>query len=90
MALSTTSKHFLNTSRDSTTPLGSPFHCQQLTTPSKKLFFLPLNQILPWRNLRPFPLTLSLRDLGEEADPHLTTTSLQAVVESGKVSPEPD
>jgi len=27
--------------------------------------------------------------LGEEADPHLTTASFQAVVESNKLCPEP-
>ncbi|KAK4831481.1 hypothetical protein QYF61_017982 [Mycteria americana] len=29
------------------------------------------------------------RDLGEETDPHLSTTSFQAVVESDEVSPQP-
>jgi len=45
MSLSTTSKRFLNTSRDgdSTTFLGSPFQC--LTTLSVKKLFLNLNPI---------------------------------------------
>ena len=57
---STTSTHFLNTSRDgdSTTFLGSLFQC--LTTLSVKKFFLISNLNLPWCNLRPLPLILSL------------------------------
>ncbi|KAK4823315.1 hypothetical protein QYF61_000917 [Mycteria americana] len=43
---------------DSTTSLGSLFQC--LTTVSVKEFFLISNLNLPWRNLRPFPLVLSL------------------------------
>jgi len=59
MSLSTTSKRFLNTSRDSdsTTTLGSPFQC--FTTLSVKKCFLISNLNLPWHNLRPFPLILS-------------------------------
>ena len=59
MSLSTTSKQFLNTSRDgnSTTSLGTLFQC--LTTLSVKTFFLISNLNLPWFNLRPFPLILS-------------------------------
>jgi len=59
MSLSTTSKRFLNTSRDgdSTTSLGSLFQC--LTTLSVKKCFLMSNLNLPWCNLRPFPLVLS-------------------------------
>ena len=63
MALSTTSKWFLNTSRDgdSTTSLGSLFQC--LTTFCVKKFFLISNLNLPWLNLRPFPLILSRSSL---------------------------
>ncbi|KAK4829606.1 hypothetical protein QYF61_005706, partial [Mycteria americana] len=43
---------------DSTTSLGSLFQC--LITLSGKKFFLISNLNLPWRNLRPFPLVLSL------------------------------
>ncbi|KAK4826066.1 hypothetical protein QYF61_005025 [Mycteria americana] len=43
---------------DSTTSLGSLFQC--LTTLSVKKFFLISRLNLPWRNLRPFPLILSL------------------------------
>ena len=59
MFLSTTSKRFLNTSRDgdSTTSLGILFQC--LTTLSVKKFFLISNLNLPWLNLRPFHLILS-------------------------------
>jgi len=59
MSLSTTSKRFLNTSRDgdSTTPLGSLFQC--LTTLSVRKCFLISNLNSPWHNLRPFPLVLS-------------------------------
>ena len=51
MSLSTTSKWFLNTSRDgdSTTSLRSLFQC--LTTLSVKEFFLTSNLKLPWCNL---------------------------------------
>ena len=56
MPLSTTSKQFLNTSRDgdSTTSPGSPFQC--LTTLSAKKCFLISNLNFPWRNLRALPL----------------------------------
>ena len=59
MFLSTTSRQFLNTSRDadSITSLGSLF--QFLTTLSAKKFFLLFNLNLPWHNLRPFLLILS-------------------------------
>ncbi|KAK4813638.1 hypothetical protein QYF61_014398 [Mycteria americana] len=51
---------FLNSSRDgdSTTSLGSLFQC--LITLSVKKFFQIANLNLPWCNLRPFPLVLSL------------------------------
>jgi len=86
MSLSTTSKCFLNTSMDGdyTTSLGSSF--QHLTTLSGKKFFLTSNLNLPWCNLRPFLLVISL--VIWEKRPTLTTTSLQVVVESNKVSPE--
>ncbi|KAK4833077.1 hypothetical protein QYF61_027739 [Mycteria americana] len=99
MSISTSSKRLLNTSRDgdSTTSLGSLFQC--LITLSVKKNFLISSLNLPWRNLRPFPLVLSLVQaisshpitcyLGEETDPHLSTTSFQGVVESDKVSPQP-
>ncbi|KAK4829616.1 LOW QUALITY PROTEIN: hypothetical protein QYF61_005743 [Mycteria americana] len=73
MSLSTSSKCLLNTSRDgdSTTSLGSLFQC--LTTLLVKTFFLTSNLNLPWRNLRPFPLVLSLVNW----EKRLTPTSLQ-------------
>ena len=43
---------------------------------------------LPWLNLRPFPLVLSLLH-GRGDRPHLTTTSLHVVVEGHNVSLEP-
>ena len=60
MSCSATSTGFLNTSRDgnSTTSLSSLFQC--LTTLSVKKFFLISNLNLPWHNLRPLPLVLSL------------------------------
>jgi len=60
MFLGTTSKCFLNTSRDgdSTTSLATLFQC--LITPSEKKFFQISNMNLPWGNLRPLSLILSL------------------------------
>jgi len=60
MSLSTTSKCFLNTSRDgdSTTSLGSPFQC--LTALLEKNYFLVSNLNLPWCNLRLLILVLLL------------------------------
>ncbi|KAK4825008.1 hypothetical protein QYF61_022954 [Mycteria americana] len=80
MSLSTSSKRPLNTSRDgdSTTSLGSLFQC--LITLSSKP---PLAQL---EAISSCPITCYL---GEETDPHLSTTSFQAVVESDKVSPQP-
>jgi len=53
MFLSTTSRQFLNTSRDGdpTTSWGSLFQC--LATLSAKKLFLISNLNLPWCNLRP-------------------------------------
>ncbi|KAK4825477.1 LOW QUALITY PROTEIN: hypothetical protein QYF61_027632 [Mycteria americana] len=87
MFLNATPTHPLNTCMDgdSTTSLGSLFQC--LTTLSVKKFSLISNLNLPQRNLKPFPLVLWL--LGEETDPHLSTTSFQVVVETNKVSPQP-
>ena len=78
-SLSATFAPFLNTSMssDSTTSLGRLF--QHLTTLPENKFFLISNPNLPWHNLRPFPLILSLLP-GEEANPHLTSVSFQAVV----------
>lgn len=60
MSQSATATGTLNTSRasDSTTSLGHLF--QYLTTLSMKKFFLMFNKNLPWNNLRPFPLILSV------------------------------
>ena len=53
----------------------------------RKKCFLITNLNLLGHSLRPFPLILSHHP-GEEANPHFTTTSFQAVVESSnKVSP---
>ena len=53
-------KFFLKTSRDgdSTTSLGSLFQCLATLSVNKFLLISYLN--LPWRNLRPLPLVLSL------------------------------
>ncbi|KAK4820465.1 LOW QUALITY PROTEIN: hypothetical protein QYF61_027747 [Mycteria americana] len=89
MSRSTTSTHLLNTSRDgdSTTSLGSL--CQCLTTLSVQKFFLISSLNLPWCNLRPFPLVLSLITWEKRLNTHVATTSFQVVVESNKVSPQP-
>ncbi|KAK4829101.1 hypothetical protein QYF61_002052 [Mycteria americana] len=80
MSLSTSSKRPLNTSRDgdSTTSLGSLFQC--LITLSSKP---PLAQL---EAISSCPITCYL---GEETNPHLSTTSFQVVVESDEVSPQP-
>jgi len=72
MSLSTTCKHFLNASRigDSTTSLGSPF--LHLTTLLEKKFSLTFNLNLPWCNLKPFPLVLSLVTWEKRPVPTLT------------------
>ena len=60
--------------------------CQRFTTLSEDDSLTIPNLTLPRCDARPFPLTLPL---GEEANPHLATTSFQVIEESGKVSPEP-
>jgi len=47
---------------DSTIPLGSPFQC--LSTLTEKFFLIP-NLNVPWCNLTPFPLFLSLLPAGK-------------------------
>ena len=47
-----------STDSDSTTSLGSP--CQCITTLSENKCFLISNLNLPWHNMRPSPLILSL------------------------------
>ncbi|KAK4831110.1 LOW QUALITY PROTEIN: hypothetical protein QYF61_015413 [Mycteria americana] len=87
MSRSATSTRLLNTSRDgdSTTSLGSLFQC--LITLSVKKNFLISSLNLPWRNLRPFPLVLSLVTWEKRLTPLLY--NLLSVVESNKVSPQP-
>ena len=55
---SSSSRHLLNTARDSdsTTSLGRPFQC--LTTLWEKRFFFMYNLNLLWNNLWPFPWVL--------------------------------
>jgi len=60
---------------------------QLLATLFEKKRILLSNLSLSWSNSKPLPLILSLLP-GTKANPHLATTSLQAVVESNKVSPE--
>ena len=78
----------MNTSRDGSSPtsLGSLFQC--LTTLSEK-FFSNIQPESPLAQLEAIPPSPVASYLGEEADPHLTTASLQVVVESNKVSPKP-
>ncbi|KAK4832719.1 LOW QUALITY PROTEIN: hypothetical protein QYF61_025208, partial [Mycteria americana] len=85
MSLSTTSPRVLNTCRDgdSTTSLGSLFQC--LTTLSLNKFFLISNLNLPWCNLRPFPLVLSLVTWEKRPTPPRYTL----LSESDEVSPQP-
>ena len=66
---------------------GSPVQCS--ITLSVNKFFLISNVNLPWRNLRPFPLVLSLVTREKRPTPHFTTTSFQVAVASDKVSPQP-
>jgi len=74
----------LNASRDgdSNTSLGSPFQC--LTTLSEKKFFL-ISNLNKLKAASHHPIA---RYSGGETNPHLTTTSLQALVDSCKVSLE--
>ncbi|KAK4815747.1 LOW QUALITY PROTEIN: hypothetical protein QYF61_006785 [Mycteria americana] len=69
---------------DSTTSLGSLVQC--LITLSVKKNFLISSLNLPWRNLRPFPLVLSLVTWEKRPTPPLY--NLLSVVESNKVSPQ--
>ena len=87
MSLSTTSKCFLNTSRngDSTTSLGSSFQC--LTTLREEVF-PNVQPESPLVQLKAIPSSPTASYTGEEARFPLTTTSLQVVVESNEVSPE--
>ena len=55
---------------------------------SGEAVFPNVNMTLPCCNSSPPITSHSVSYLGEEADPHLTTTSFQVVVESDKVSPE--
>ncbi|KAK4829415.1 hypothetical protein QYF61_003979 [Mycteria americana] len=73
---------------DSTTSLGSLFQC--LTTLSvKKIIFPNIQSKPPLAQLEAVSSRPITCYLGEETDPHLTTTSFQGVVESDKVSPQP-
>jgi len=85
MALSNTSTHFLDISRDSvsTTSLGSLF--QYLITLSEKKFFLISNLNLSWHNLK----TLSFVPLllpGKRGQPPPCHTSFQGVVDGTEPS----
>ncbi|KAK4814535.1 hypothetical protein QYF61_022254 [Mycteria americana] len=86
---STTSTRLLNTSRDgdSNTSLGSLF--QGLTTLSVKKIFPNIQSKPPMVQLEAISSCPITCYLGEETDPHLSTTSFQVVVESNKVSPQP-
>ena len=87
MSLNTMSKLSSNTTRlgDFTTSLGIPVPDH----PFRELVF-PNNQsessLAQLEAIPSSPITSHPR---EEADPQLTTTSLQVVIESNKVSPEP-
>ena len=84
MSLSIRFTCFFNTSRDddSTTSLGSPF--QHLIT------LFPTIQPEPPLVLLEAIISIPIvKYMGEQANPHLTTASFQAVVESDNVSTEP-
>ena len=87
MSLNRTSKHSLNTSRvhDYSISLGNTFLC--LTTVLEKWYFLLSSLNLPWQNLRPFPLILSLVTWAKRPTPS-SLQPLQVVVQSDKVFPE--
>ena len=87
MPLSTTSKRFCDTSRgcDSTSSLSSQF----LTTLLEKKYFLSSNLNLPLAQLEAIPSSPISSYVREEANSHLTTTSLQIVIGSNKVTPNP-
>ena len=71
-----TSKYFLNTSRDSDS-----------TTSARLLFqFQPESPLVQLEAIPSSPVAIYE---GEEADPHFITASFQVVVESYNVSPEP-
>ena len=62
---------------DSTTSLGSPFQC--LTTLSENPNVQPESSLAQLEAITSCPVTSYM---GEEANPHLATTSFQGVVES--------
>ena len=76
MSLNTTSKHFLNTSRDAdkTTFLGSLFQC--LNTFGEEIFpgIHPESSLVQLEAILPSPITSYA---GEEADSHLATASCE-------------
>ena len=89
MSLSTTSKRFLNTSRDgdSTTSLGSLSQC--LTTLSVKKVFpdiQPKLTLVQLQAISPHPVTCHQ---WEEINPALAVSTFQILEESKKVSPQP-
>ena len=86
MSLSTTSKCFLNTSSNcaSTTAVGSLFQ----PVLGEELFpnVQPESPLAQLEAIPSSPITITQE---KKLTPHLTTTSLQIVVESNSVSPEP-
>ena len=87
MALSATSRLFLNTPRDgdSTTSPGKPF--QYFITLSVK-DFPNIQPIFPLVQLKTVSSHSVTGCLGEGTDPSLATTTFQGAVESYKVTPE--
>ena len=84
MSLKITSKHSLNTSRVGDS-MGSPFQC--LTTLSE-VVFPNVQPEPPLVQIEAIPSSPTTSYTREEADPQLTSISLQVVIESNKVSPE--
>lgn len=64
MFLSAMSTHSLNTSRDSGSITSLGTLCQYITTLAEKKFFLISSLNLPWQNLKPLALVLSINEQG--------------------------
>ena len=88
MSLGTTSRSFLNTSRDSdsTTSLCSPF--QLLTTLFGEVVFPNIQPEFPLVQLENIPSSRITSYMGKEANSYLTTPSIEVVAGSDMVCPE--
>ena len=90
MSLNTTSKRSLNTSRVGDSPTwatGKPIPVAD--HPFREVGFPNIQPEPSLEQLEAIPSSPITSHTREEADLQLTTTSLQVVIESNKVSPEP-